>query len=338
MLSIDADAHVIEAEETWAAMTGPMARYRPKIVIPTDNSQQYWLVDGRAFSRRVNYNRQIPTDIIEMRDIDARLKHMDQLGVDVQVLYPSLFLRPLTSKPAVETAMFRSYNRWMADVWKRGKGRLRWVAMAPLMELNEGLEEVRFAKANGACGIFMRGIADDRLLSDPYFFPLYEEARRHDLPICVHASSGNFDWLELFGRECGFARFKLAVLTAFHALAWEGIPAKFPGLRFGFIEVRAQWVPYLVVDLKKRFEQKNRPWSDDFVRQNNFYIACQTDDDVPYVLRYSGEDNLVIGSDYGHADTSSELEVFQTFAQRTDMPKGAIDKVLNANSKALYAL
>ena len=338
MLSIDADAHVIETEETWAAMTGGMAKYRPRIVLPTDGGQQYWLVDGRAFSRRVNVNRQIPADIIEMRDIEGRLRHMDELGVDIQVLYPSLFLRPLTTKPAVETAMFKSYNRWMADVWKRGKGRLRWVAMVPLMELAEGLEEIRFAKENGACGLFMRGIADDRLLSDPYFFPLYEEAVRQDLAVCVHASSGNFDWMDLFGRECGFARFKLAVLTAFHCIAFEGIPARFPGIRFGFIEVRAQWVPYLVTDLKKRFEQKNLPWSKSFIKDNNLYIGCQTDDDLPWVLRYSGEDNLVIGSDYGHADTSSELEVFQTFAQKTDIGQGAIDKILNGNSKAFYAL
>lgn len=338
MLAIDADAHVIETEETWEALTGSMAKFRPQIVRPEDGKRQYWLIDGRVFNRRVNVNRNLPTDITEMRDIEGRLKHMDELGVDVQVLYPSLFLRPLTTKPAVETALFRSYNRWMAGVWKKSKDRLRWVAMAPLMELEEGIAEARFAKENGACGLFMRGIADDRLLSDPYLFPLYEEAARLNLAICVHASSGNFDWMELFSKESGFARFKMAVLSGFHAIACEGVPARFPALRFGFIEVRAQWVPYLITDLKKRFEQKGQPWSKEFMKENNLYVACQTDDDLPWVLRYSGDDNLVIGSDYGHADTSSELEVFKTFAQRNEVGQRAINKILSDNPRALYAL
>jgi predicted TIM-barrel fold metal-dependent hydrolase len=338
MQVIDADAHVIEYEDTWSAMTGDMAKYKPKIVKPEDGKTQYWVIDGRIFNRRGNVNRMIPAEITEMRDIDNRLRHMDQLGVDVQVLYPSLFLRPVTTKPAVETALFRSYNRWMADVYKKGGGRLRWVAMAPLMELDQGIEEARFAKENGACGIFMRGIADDRLLSDPYLFPLYEEAARLNLPICVHASSGNFDWMELFERESGFAKFKMAVLSGFHSIAYEGVPSRFPGLRFGFIEVRAQWVPYMITDIKSRFEQKGKTWNKDFMRDSNLYVACQSDDDLPWVLRYSGDDNLVIGSDYGHADTSSELEVFQSFAKRNDIGQDAVTKILSDNAKALYAL
>lgn len=338
MATIDADAHVIETEQTWQYMDGPMAKFRPRIVTTADGGQQYWLVDGRVFSRRVNVNKLIPAAVTEMQDVDSRLRHMDELGVDIQVLYPSLFLRPLTAKPEVETALFRSYNRWMAGVCSRGDGRFRWVAMAPLMELEEGLKEARFAKENGACGLFMRGIADDRLLSDPYFFPLYEEAERLDLPICVHASSGGFDWVELFGRECGFAKFKLAVLSGFHSIAYEGIPSKFPNLRFGFIEVRSQWLPYVLTDLAKRFEQKGQPWSKNFMRENRLYVACQTDDDMPWVLRYTGEDNIVIGSDYGHADTSSELEVFKKFATSEEISSVAIGKILDDNAKALYGL
>ena len=56
--------------------------------------------------------------------------------------------------------------------------------------MDKALEEARFAKENGACGIFMRGLEGDKRLSDPHFFPLYEEAGRLDLPICVHSATG----------------------------------------------------------------------------------------------------------------------------------------------------
>ena len=90
---------------------------------------------------------------------------------------------------------------------------------------------MRFAKANGACGIFSRGLIDDKRLSHPFFFPLYEAAEIADLPVCVHASTGNFDWVKLFEGENGFARFKVPVLSAFHSIVHDGIPQKFPKLR-----------------------------------------------------------------------------------------------------------
>jgi predicted TIM-barrel fold metal-dependent hydrolase len=338
MPTIDADAHVIETERTWEFMEGSMEKFRPRVVTANDDGRDYWMIDGRVFNRRVNMNRELGDSVLQMREIDSRLKHMDELGVDTQVLYTSLFLRPVTSKPEVETALFRSYNRWLAEIWRKGQDRLRWVAMVPLMDLGEGLAEVRFAKENGACGIFMRGLVDDKILSDPYFFPLYEEAARLDMPICVHASTGNFDWVELFGSESGFAKFKLAVLTAFHCIAYEGVTARFPGLRFGFIEVRAQWVPYMVADILKRFEQKGKPCGDNLLRDNHLYVACQTDDDMPWVLKYAGEDNIVIGSDYGHADTSSEIEALRSLKSQEGVSPEVIDKILYDNSKALYGL
>lgn len=338
MNTIDADAHVIETERTWEFMEGPMEKLRPVIVRPDDGSRQYWLIDGRVFNRRVNVNKDLDPAVLEMQEIDSRLRHMDELGIDVQVLYPSIFLRPLTKKPALETAMFRSYNRWMAEVWRKGGGRLRWVAMVPTMEPEEGLAETRFAKENGACGIFMRGLVDGKLLSDPSFFPLYQEAARLDMPVCVHASTGDFDWIEMFKNEAGFARFKLAVLSAFHCLLHDGVAQKIPGLRFGFIEVRAQWVPYMFADMKKRFEQKGKRWSANPLKDNNMYVACQTDDDMPWVLKYAGEDNLVIGTDYGHNDTSSEIEALRYLKDKKEISPAVIDKILCDNARALYGL
>ena len=99
---------------------------------------------------------------------------------------------------------------------------------------------------------------DDKRLSHSFFFPLYEEAEKSNLPICVHASTGSFDWVQLFEGENGFMRFKVPVLSGFHSIVHDGIPAKFPQLRFGFIEVRAQWVPYMAVEIAKRFERENK--------------------------------------------------------------------------------
>jgi len=336
MPTIDADAHVIESERTWDYVEE--TDFRPVRVAPEDGGREFWLIDGRVFNRGVNVNRELPEAVRDMRDIQYRLRHMDELGIDIQVLYPSLFLRPLTSRPEVEAAICSSYNRWLTDICSKGEGRLRWVAVVPMMSMESALAEARFAKANGACGIFSRGLVDNKRLSDPFFFPLYREAEQLDLPICVHASTGNFDWVELFQGEGGFSRFKMPVLSAFHSIVHDGIPQKFPKLRFGFIEVRAQWVPYLVVELAKRFERNKWSREQNIIRDNHVYVACQTDDDLPYILKYSGEDNIVIGSDYGHADTSSEIEALRNLKRKGEVDPRVIDKILYDNAKALYGL
>jgi len=112
----------------------------------------------------------------------------------------------------------------------------------------------------------------------------------------------------------------------------------FPRMRFGFIEVRAQWVPYMCHHFYHTSNHQATWWKDGFLRERRLYVACQTDDDLPYVLQYAGEDNLVIGSDYGHDDSSSELEALRILRQDGSVSRRAIDKMLDDNARALYGL
>ena len=240
MAIIDADAHVLETERTWDYMLEAERSMRPRIVAtPGDAASggESWLVDGTTIGKARNVGHETPKEAREMDDIQARLKHMDELKVDVQVLYPTIFLRPFTRRPEVELAVTRSYNRWLIDIWKKAPRRLRWVAVLPLLSMDKALEEARFAKENGACGIFMRGLEGDKRVSDAYFFPLYEEAGRLDLPICVHSATGSFAVHEYFLDECGFNKFKLAVVGSFHSLIFNRVPEKFPKTKWAFIEV-----------------------------------------------------------------------------------------------------
>jgi 7-cyano-7-deazaguanine synthase in queuosine biosynthesis len=74
------------------------------------------------------------------------------------------------------------------------------------------------------------------------------------------------------------------------------------------------------------------------MKEYRMWVACQTDDDIPYIARYSGDDQLVIGTDYGHSDQSTEIEALQTLQEDLGIDKGLIQKILYDNPKALYAL
>jgi predicted TIM-barrel fold metal-dependent hydrolase len=342
MAVIDADAHVLETERTWDYMLDSERQHRPRIVpTPKDASSggESWLVDGTYIGKARNVGHDTAREAREMEDIRSRLAHMDELNIDVQVLYPTIFLRPFTRRPEVELAITRSYNRWLIDIWKQAPERLRWVAVLPLLSMDKALEEARYAKENGACGIFVRGLEGDKRLHDSYFDSLYQEAGKLDLPICVHSATGSFAVHDYFLDECGFNKFKLAVVGSFHSLIFYKIPEKFPKTKWAFIEVSSQWVPYAIHDFARRHERNGAKIDkSEVLRKNKIWVACQTDDDLPYVLKYAGDDQLVIGTDYGHNDTSSEILALRKLKEDGAVPTRVVNKILDDNAKALYGL
>lgn len=349
MATIDADAHVIETDETWSYMEGDDLKYRPVTMAPVEGAgRRMWFIDGILKNRPDAGERGSQTTATsrEMRNVDERLAHMDELGVDIEVLYPTIYTRQIAATPAADTALGRSWNRWLAGIWSKGKGRLRWVAVPPLMELHKAEKELQFAKDHGACGIVMRGFEGEHHLSDPHFHPLYDIAQALDLPICVHAGNANRVVANFLGggNDGGSLLVsKTPVMASFHDLVLAGTPQKFPKLRFAFVEASSQWVPYILHDLVRRIAHREGrhlegKMRDDILRENRLYVACQTDDDLPYVLKYAGEDNLVMGTDYGHADTAAELKALSTLRETRTVDSKVTDKILDDNARALYGL
>ncbi|MGH7846765.1 MAG: amidohydrolase family protein [Candidatus Binatia bacterium] len=56
------------------------------------------------------------------------------------------------------------------------------------------------------------------------------------------------------------------------------------------------------------------------------------------MVRQAGEDSLVIGTDYGHTDTSSDVDAIKIFRARTDLTPEVKRKILSDNARALYGL
>jgi aminocarboxymuconate-semialdehyde decarboxylase len=339
MLTIDADAHVIENESAWDYMLESERQFKPRIVGAAngDPSVDYWLIDGRLMPRS-NVEKNLPREAREMSDLSVRIKHMDELNVDIQVIYPTIFIFPTARRPEVDLALCRSYNRWMADIVQKAPERFRWIVVPPLLNMEQVFEELKFGKEHGACGVYMRGLEADRRLSESYFFPVYEAATRLDMPICVHSANGSITAHDFFLDEPGFCKFKLAVVGAFHSLVNDGIPERFPKLRIGIIEVSAQWIPYALHDLARRHARRGRELSKQLLKEKRVYVTCQTDDDLDYILGYAGEDNLVIGSDYGHSDNASEIEALRKLRTDGRVSGQVIDKILKNNPCALYGL
>jgi predicted TIM-barrel fold metal-dependent hydrolase len=205
-------------------------KYRPALVAPngareerpvrsildTGSARSYWLIDGkiRGLARTVLTARQwqelaeasgrameVTPASQSLENVEVRVQHMDQLGIDVQVVYPTIFIEQVTDKPEIEVALCASYNRWMADIWQQGHGRVRWMCVLPLLSMQDALDMLPWCKDNGAVGVFMRPIEGERLLHDPYFDRLYEAVSRLNLCLGVHVANANPRERDLLGQR-----------------------------------------------------------------------------------------------------------------------------------------
>ena len=74
------------------------------------------------------------------------------------------------------------------------------------------------------------------------------------------------------------------------------------------------------------------------MRDYGMYVTCENSDDIPYIVSEAGEDCLVIGTDYGHTDISSDLDAIKTFRPREDVTDLVKQKILSENARAVYAI
>jgi predicted TIM-barrel fold metal-dependent hydrolase len=56
------------------------------------------------------------------------------------------------------------------------------------------------------------------------------------------------------------------------------------------------------------------------------------------VISYAGEENLVIGTDYGHGDTSSELNAISRFKAMEGPDPEVKRKILSDNPRRFYGI
>ncbi|MQA65080.1 MAG: amidohydrolase family protein [Alphaproteobacteria bacterium] len=347
MGSVDADAHVYETEVTWSFIEEKYKKFTPQVTTRTGGAErvgddgeqmQYWLVDNRWHPKNNNLMPGTTVEQREMRNISARLAHMDELGVDVQVIYTSLFLRPAVRTPEAELALTRAYNRWIGSVCAEAPDRLHWAMVPAIQSMDKNREEVEWAKAHGASAIMLRGTEWERHLCDPYFFPLYELAGEFGLPICIHSGNGSISQHDFCLEDSSFTKFFQPCVGAFHSLVFKNIPGKFPNVRWGFVELGAQWLPQVYMDLKRRLPRFGRRVSENFLGDNNMFVAANIYDDISYITQFVGEDNLVIGTDYGHNDQSSRVDAFEVFRNRNDIDPAVIKKITDENPRRLYGL
>lgn len=123
----------------------------------------------------------------------------------------------------------------------------------------------------------------------------------------------------------------------FFKLINSPVPRMFPELRFGFIETGASWLPWVLYTAGRRaYSPTLGKATANLMEEYRLYVTCQVGEDVPYIVQHAGENTLMIGTDYGHQDSSTELEALRTLGEKADISRQLHKKIVDDNPRRSY--
>ncbi|HEY2663160.1 MAG TPA: amidohydrolase family protein [Candidatus Binataceae bacterium] len=256
-------------------------------------------------ARKANFNAQ------------SRLEDMDEQGVDVQVLYPTVGGQLLGKEfrdLELLAACCRAYNNWSAEFCQAAPSRLRWAAMLPIQDPEKAVVEARRAASNGCVSYYVRpNPIKGRNLYHQDYWPLWAEVEKLNKPISIHDSGS--PRLPSFGDRMDshvtghIIAHPFEAMVAMMSLIWYGIFEKFPKFTVVHVEADAGWVPYWLQRMEQHWdfsgnaehpELKRRPTE---YFKSNIFVACRADEmTLKSALELVGDDNFVWNTDYPHPD------------------------------------
>jgi predicted TIM-barrel fold metal-dependent hydrolase len=360
MKLIDADAHVIESEQTWKHLAPDFYSRRPiAMVAPEDTNlhdyNTFWLID-----RKVRHfgatpipgsvkarGKPLSPGCQELTDMPARLAAMDARNVEKQVVHPSFCTTVLTEDPELEVELLKSYNTFMAERCAQANGRLFFNAVVSFRRPDAGIEEIRRVKRlGGMVSVLARGIQWDKPLDHPDHYPIYEECERQNLPVVVHLGAYCPMLSDMFdGQPQPQGKYKtfypprsrrllstLVVQYGFYSLVEGYLIDDFPRLRWAFLEGGgSEWVVGAMSAIGRAGSKNCRRYFD----EGRIFLGCEPDDDLVWVAQKTGDGALLAASDMPHTDEASHDDVVAEFEKRALSPQ-FLEAVVRKNALRLF--
>ena len=374
----DADAHGSINPRMWEHLPEQYRARRPRPVTIHDgdglgNFNAGWLIEGSLEphalgpgAQQANTPRNVLAEFgatterehcsigsMTLNDPQARLRDMDRMGLDAQMLFPSTLYAHMTADPGFEAALFRAYNRYLGAQCRQAPKRLTWSGLLPLRDQRQAFEALEEMQRLGARAAVVFGTAGERMLSDPSFLPIWDEFARAQLPLCVHMGMSYPPLAQLGqsiydGHVIGMS---LPAQLAFMAIVGHRMLDRYPDLEVAFLEFGAEWIFYMVsrMDHYLPLDRGAHPFGlsmpnaaqlprlsiRDYVKSGRIFIAAEADDKMLHQLfELIGEDHVLFSSDFPHGEgrENAALEIIE----RKDLSETQKQKLLYDNTVRLF--
>lgn len=274
-------------------------------------------------------------------DVEAKLEHMDHLGLDVSILSiaPTLFFYNLDADSA--WALARTANEAVAEMASRSEGRLYGMATVPLQDPPAAAHELRRAVQElGLRGVQIGTSMEARPLDDPAFEPFFQASEELGAPVVLHPyyvgprpQLGDFYFTNLIGNP-------LETCLAAARLICSGFLDRHPELAMVLVHAGG-FLPFQVGRLDHGFqvrpETRSRIERQPSSYLRRFYMDTITHASLPlrFLVDLMGADRVVLGTDipFDMADLD-----FARHLSAVDVDNGAGQAIAGGNAARLFRL
>lgn len=281
-------------------------------------------------------------------DLDRlRSEALDAFGTSAAICN-CLYGVPLLFSEDMAAGFATAINDWTAKEWLDREPRLRASIVVAPQSPEMAVDEIERRAADRRFVQVLLPVMDEMPLGRRRYWPIYEAAEKHGLPIGVHAGSAYRHPVTPVGWPSYYSEDYTAQAQAFQSqvssLVCEGVFARFPGLRVVLLESGFTWLPAHLWRLTKfwRGLRMEVPWVDrpptEIVR-DHIRLSLQPVDAPPEpgqlerLFDHMGSDALVLFStDYPHWQYDEDEDVLPK-----GLPDGLARKIMIDNPRETYS-
>jgi predicted TIM-barrel fold metal-dependent hydrolase len=274
-----------------------------------------------------------------------RTHALDRWNIDIAICNCLYGVQLLFSED-MAAAFAKAVNDWVAREWLDRDKRLRASIIVPMQNTDYAVAEIeRCAPDKRFVQVLVLAMGEAPLGRREYW-PVYEAAERHGLPIGIHAGSSYRHAVTSLGWPSWYVEDYCANAQGFQAqvasLVCEGVFVKYPKLKVVLIESGVTWLPAFLWRLSKfwRGVRAEVPWVDrspgEIVR-NHVRLTIQPFDgpDDPKAVaqlidHLQSDDMLLFSSDFPHWQFDGDD------IMPVGIPEKLYGKILRDNALATY--
>lgn len=276
------------------------------------------------------------------RDPAARLRYMDDQGVDVSVIsiIPSLFL--YWAAPDQTASVCRLLNEAAAGMAAEAAGRIAAMAAVPLNDPRAAADELRRARAeNGVVGVEIGASVEGTQLDSAELDDFFAAAEELRLPVMVHpyvsmiaqpdAATRGFHLGNVIGNP-------VETFIAGCRLLVGGVFDRHPDLRVILVHGGGA-LPYQIGRLQHAYEVRDETRSVSakpplsYLDNLRFDTAVFGEQQLSYLVRLAGAERVLFGTDLPFDMGDPSALRLRDWAD----PQTA-DRILGANASELFGL
>jgi len=291
----------------------------------------------------------------EYRDRAARLRLMDEQGLEATIMLPTLGVgmeAALERDPEALTAAFRAFNRWLQEDWGFNfQGRIYAAPYITFVEVDWAVEELEYALEHDAGVVLIRpgsvfGFERRRTPGDPAHDAFWSRLNESGVTLVLHGGDCSYaPYEQLWGLAGETESFRVPPLKrllsaspiqdTMASFMADRLFERFPNLRVATIETGSGWVAPLLSKLRTISIQVPGVFDQDPYElfMEHVWVSPFFEDDVLKLVERIGADRVVFGSDYPHAEGLADP---LSFVKEIDgLPEADVRKIMHDNARAL---